>query len=149
MASNRPHFLTVVAVLGMATFILDCSAGMQSSTIIQSTSSPGGSPIGGGGSPNPSPTPTPAGQISVNWGQTTLNTDGSATNISGYKLYFGTTSGGPYTGANGISSPISTGPVMSYTMTLTPGNTYYFVVSTVNSAGVESAQSSELTYKVP
>jgi len=65
--------------------------------------------------------------------------------VSGYNVYRGTSDGGPYIKVN--SSLIST---LSYTDTaVTSGNTYYYVSTSVDSAGVESIYSSQVTVPIP
>lgn len=80
------------------------------------------------------------GNATVSWAAPTLNTDGSAlTNLSGYRVNYGTTRGGPYTRTVDISNTSITRHVVE---NLTPG-TYYFAVVARTSAGVESAMSAE------
>jgi hypothetical protein len=65
--------------------------------------------------------------------------------VSGYNVYRGTSDGGPYTKMN--SSLIST---LSYTdTTVASGNTYYYVCTSVDSAGVESIYSNQVAAPVP
>jgi Fibronectin type III domain len=65
------------------------------------------------------------------------------TNLAGYKLYMGTASGV-------YGAPTSLGVVTTTTLkTLVPGTTYYFALTAFNTAGQESAKTSELSYKAP
>jgi hypothetical protein len=65
------------------------------------------------------------------------------TNIASYKLSYGTSPGS-------YSNTISTGTVSNSTVSgLSEGQTYYFVVKAVNTAGLESVPSTELSYQVP
>jgi len=66
--------------------------------------------------------------------------------VSGYNVYRGTTSGGPYTKIN--SSLITT---LSYTdSSVTSGNTYYYVCTAVDLQGVESIYySNQATAQIP
>jgi len=65
------------------------------------------------------------------------------TDIAGYKLSYGT-SPGTY------SNTISTGTATTTTVSgLNEGQTYYFVVKAVNTAGLESAPSTEIAHLVP
>jgi hypothetical protein len=65
------------------------------------------------------------------------------TNIAGYKLYMGTTSGV-------YGAPIDVGPVTTYIVkNLLGGKTYYFAITAYNTSGVESAKSAEITYTAP
>jgi hypothetical protein len=71
------------------------------------------------------------GQAQVEWK--------SVTNATGYKVKYGTTSGGPYT------TTIDAGDRLGMLIDgLTPGTNYYFVVTAYNGKG-ESAASSELS----
>jgi hypothetical protein len=71
----------------------------------------------------------------LSWVPPTTNVDGSRlTNLSGYRVYWGTASG-----SYPNSVTLNNGGLASYVVTdLAPG-TYYFVVTARNSAGVESA----------
>jgi len=69
----------------------------------------------------------------------------STSSVSGYNVYRGTTSGGPYTKLNG-SSLVTT----SYSdSTVQSGSTYFYVTTAVSSAGVESAKSNEVRAPIP
>jgi hypothetical protein len=72
-------------------------------------------------------------------------TASTSTGISGYDVYRGTASGGPYTLLN--SSPVSG---TTYTdSTVQAGDTYYYVATAVNSSGAQSADSNQATAVVP
>ncbi len=77
--------------------------------------------------------------VSLTW------TASTSPNISGYNVYRGTVSGGPYSKLN---SSFVAGT--SYTDT-TPlaGNTYYYVVTAVNSSNIESTYSIQASADVP
>lgn len=78
------------------------------------------------------------GSATLSWTPPTLNTDGSAlTNLSGYKIYWGTALG-TYPNSVTLSNPGLTSYVVD---NLVPG-TYYFVATALNSVGVESTFSS-------
>ena len=63
----------------------------------------------------------------------------------GYYAYVSVQSGGPYTKIN--STPVA---ATSYTdTTVQAGQTYYFVITSVNSKNVESAYSAEVSALVP
>ena len=65
--------------------------------------------------------------------------------VSGYNVYRGTTNGGPYTQIN--SSLITT---LTYTDTaVTSGNIYYYVCTSVDSQGVESIYSDQVSAQIP
>jgi len=77
--------------------------------------------------------------VSVTW------TASNSSNISGYNVYRGTTSGGPYT-------QINTGLVTttSYTdNTVVAGQVYYYVATAVNGSGQQSGYSSQVQATVP
>jgi hypothetical protein len=79
------------------------------------------------------------------WVPPTQNNDGSPlTNLAGYKIYWAT-SPGPY--PNSIT--LTQAGLTSYRVeSLTP-NTYFFVITAMNSAGVESALSNVATLAIP
>ncbi|MBW1767367.1 MAG: fibronectin type III domain-containing protein, partial [Deltaproteobacteria bacterium] len=78
------------------------------------------------------PTLTLAGSAIVTW---TANTD---SDLAGYRIYYSTSKGGPY----GSSTDLIPKPQISHTITdLTDGETYYFVVVAVDTAGNESPPS--------
>jgi Abnormal spindle-like microcephaly-assoc'd, ASPM-SPD-2-Hydin len=70
----------------------------------------------------------------------------SATTVAGYNVYRGTTTGGPY------ASKLTASPVTSTQFTdsgLQSGQTYYYVVTAVDSNGVESVYSNQATASIP
>ncbi len=75
----------------------------------------------------------------------TENTDGTPlTNLSGYDIHYGTSSGN-YTQTINVSNP----GIATYVVdNLTPGTTYYFTVAAVNAAGTESPLSTEVSATV-
>jgi hypothetical protein len=74
-----------------------------------------------------------------------LNWTPSSSTYSGFNVYRGTTSGGPYTKVD--SSVI---PITSYSDAgVTSGKTYYYVATEVDSTGMESGYSSEATATIP
>lgn len=75
----------------------------------------------------------------------TLSWTASTSSVVGYYCYSSNTSGGPYAKLN--SSP-STSTTCTDT-TVQAGDTYYFVVTSVDSSNVESAYSSEVSATVP
>ncbi|HTK98428.1 MAG TPA: hypothetical protein VL379_10420 [Pseudomonadales bacterium] len=76
----------------------------------------------------------------LSWQAPTKNVDGSAlTNLAGYKVYYGN---GPRTYTQTVS--ISGASTLQRTIALTPG-TWYFAVSAIDSQGVESAKSGEVS----
>jgi hypothetical protein len=74
-----------------------------------------------------------------------LNWTPSSSTYSGFNVYRGTTSGGPYNkvDASMISTP-------SYTdAAVTQGQTYYYVATELDSTGLESGYSSEVSATIP
>ncbi len=66
----------------------------------------------------------------------------TSTNLAGYKVYVGTASGR-------YGTPLNVGNVSSYVLSnLTAGTTYYFVVTSYNSSGGESAPSNEVSKSI-
>lgn len=81
--------------------------------------------------------PVTTGSAYLNWIRPTLNNDGSAlTDLAGYKIYYGTSSGS-LTNSVTVSADLT-----NYTINALNLGTWYFAVSSVNAAGVEGAQSS-------
>jgi hypothetical protein len=75
----------------------------------------------------------------------TLNWDASASKVSGYNVYRSTTSGSGY-----IKLNASLVTVTSYTDTsVQSGSTYFYVTTSVDANGVESADSNQATAVVP
>jgi fibronectin type 3 domain-containing protein len=69
----------------------------------------------------------------------------SGSPVIGYKVYRGTQSGGPY-------ALLSTGSINAETFTdatVTSGQTYFYVVTAMSSAGLESAFSNEVAAVIP
>jgi len=66
----------------------------------------------------------------------------SETNLAGYKLYYGAASRA-YTNVSNL------GNVLSASVTLLEGSTYYFAVTAVNTLGVESDYSEEVSHNIP
>jgi hypothetical protein len=79
--------------------------------------------------------------VALDWLAPSENTDGSPlTDLQGYKLHYGKAKQ-TYTDAIDIKGS----GVQSYVVDNLPAGTYYFAVTAVNSAGAESAYSSEVT----
>lgn len=78
------------------------------------------------------------GSAKVTWTAPTKNTDGTAlTNLSGFKVLFGTSSG-----ALNQSVSVNDPKATSTTVNALGAGTWYFAVRAVNSSGTESASSS-------
>jgi Abnormal spindle-like microcephaly-assoc'd, ASPM-SPD-2-Hydin len=74
-----------------------------------------------------------------------LSWTASTSTVSGYNVYRGTASGGPYTKIN--SSLVAT---LSYTdSTVQSSTTYYYVTTAVDSSGGESVYSNEVPASIP
>jgi hypothetical protein len=72
------------------------------------------------------------------WDAPTTNTDGSPlTDLAGYKIYYGTSSGN-------YTTIIDVGNVTTYFINNLVLGTYYFTVTTYNTSGVESAYANEI-----
>lgn len=65
--------------------------------------------------------------------------------VAGYNVYRGTVSGGPYTKINTALDSAA----KYVDTTVQSGQTYYYVVTAVSTAGVESAYSKQVTAVVP
>ena len=77
--------------------------------------------------------------VALSWNAST------STSIAGYNVYRGTVSGGPYSKINSVLDPS-----MSYSdSTVQSGQTYYYVTTAVDSAGVESSYSSGVQAVIP
>ena len=75
----------------------------------------------------------------------TLTWNASTSTVNGYNLYRGTVSGGPYTK---INSSVDANTTFTDT-TVQAGQTYYWVVTAVDSSNVESSNSNEVSATVP
>ncbi|HUI46754.1 MAG TPA: Ig-like domain-containing protein [Nitrospirota bacterium] len=99
----------------------------------------------GGDSATASLTVTAPTSVTLSWSAPTSYSNGTplnpATDLSTYKIYYGTASG-VYTQVVSVPNPGST--TVTQTLNLTPG-TYYFVVSDVDTAGQESNYSNEMS----
>jgi len=82
--------------------------------------------------------------VTINWMPPTENTDGTTlTNLAGYDIHYGTTSGN-LTQSVSVTNP---GLATYVVDNLSPG-TYYFAVAAVNSDGTESPMSSVVSATV-
>ncbi|SRR6266498_522448 len=99
------------------------------------------------------PTKTATATVTVNPTTTTTQhivdlswNSSTSANITGYNLYRGSTSGGPY-------SQVNSGGLVASTLytdsTVASGQTYYYVVTAVDSSGIESAYSNQIQAVVP
>ena len=80
----------------------------------------------------------------LSWTAPTHNEDGSAlTDLAGFKIYWGTTPG-IYTNSERIDNP----GITTYTVDGLPPDTYEFVTTSLNAAGIESTYSNPATKTV-
>ena len=85
------------------------------------------------------------GSVTLNWAAPTQNEDGTPlTDLSGYKFYWGTSTGN-YPNSVTLNNPGLTTYVVD---NLAPG-TYEFVATSFNTSGIESAYSNPATKTVP
>ena len=76
--------------------------------------------------------------ITLNWTAPTTNTDGSTlTDLAGYKIYYGNSSGN-------YTNSVNVGNASSYTFSSLNNGTYYFAATAYDTSGVESALSNEV-----
>jgi Abnormal spindle-like microcephaly-assoc'd, ASPM-SPD-2-Hydin len=70
----------------------------------------------------------------------------TSANVQGYNVYRGTTSGGPYTKI----SPTLSGSALSFTdIAPVSGSNYFYIVTSVDSTGLESTASNEVRVAIP
>jgi fibronectin type 3 domain-containing protein len=75
----------------------------------------------------------------------TLNLTPNSSNVTGYNVYRSTTLNGPYTKLN---SPVVTSTTYTDTAVVA-SQTYFYVGTSVDSAGIETAYSSQVTATIP
>jgi fibronectin type 3 domain-containing protein len=93
--------------------------------------------------PTPTPTPTPqpsSHSVDVMWDPS------PSSNLQGYKVYRSQVSGGPY---SSISGTLSTSTSQFADTTVFSGQQYFYVVTSIDVNGLESAASSEVSITVP
>jgi hypothetical protein len=102
-------------------------------------------PLTGTTAPPPPPPPPPAtGSATVSWTPPSQNTDGSQLgNLSGYHIYYGAAAGN-LTQSVAIANPGLTRYVLNGLST----QTWYFSMTSYNSAGVESGRSAVQSFTV-
>jgi Abnormal spindle-like microcephaly-assoc'd, ASPM-SPD-2-Hydin len=89
-------------------------------------------------SANATVTITPLNFVDLSW-------TASTSTVSGYNIYRATVSGGPYT----IINPSLQSGTTYTDSTVQAGQTYYYVTTAVNSSGVESAYSNQVSAAIP
>jgi fibronectin type III domain protein len=89
-------------------------------------------------------TDEPPAQIRLTWTPSTTKADGTlATDVAGYRIYYGQASG-KYSFVKTVGHQPSAGIVG-----LVPGRTYYFAVAAYDTAGTESSLSNEVSVVAP
>ena len=123
--SKLTNIRGIFALALTASLISGCSLGGSNST----------------GSPTPTPTPsTMPHSVGLNW-------DASPSpNLQGYKVYRSQVSGGPY---NPISSMLSTGTQQFTDSSVSSGQSYFYVVTSIDVNGLESGPSPEVGANIP
>lgn len=117
------------AVAGLSFLLGACGGGNSTGTSSSTSSSSGGTATYGESAT--------AREFVISWSPPTQNTDGTTLyDLAGYKIYYGVS-------ADNLSDSITVDAnSTSYTLTgLVPGTTYYFAMTTHNSAGAESEMS--------
>ncbi len=104
--------------------------------------------------------PAACDEALLSWDGPVSNTDQTClTDIGGYRLYWGTTQGGPYPHMLDLGMPCNDGPPTpcgtagamppmpkcSYRLADLPNGPVYFVMTTYNASGVESAPTGEVS----
>jgi hypothetical protein len=98
-------------------------------------------PTGGSSTVTPPPASSGPTSVSLAWQPPTQNTDGSPiTNLAGYKVHYGTTSG-DYTQTVAVNNAGLT----RYVLDNLKSGTYYFAITAYNAQGTESTLSGELS----
>jgi fibronectin type 3 domain-containing protein len=77
--------------------------------------------------------------VTLNWHAST------SANVTGYNVYRGTQSGGPYAKVNTVLDTSTT----EVDYAVTAGQTYYYVVTAVNASSQESAYSTQIKAVIP
>jgi hypothetical protein len=81
------------------------------------------------------------GAATLSWTPPTRNTDGSTlTNLAGYRIYYGTSSG-----ALTKTITVNSAGIASYVVSDLSPATYYFAITAFNSSGAESPRSAVVT----
>jgi hypothetical protein len=139
--SRRGFYLCVVAALGFA--LSACGGGGGGGGSGSSAAASTSATASNNASSVDPPTPSD-GAVTINWSPPTENTDGSPlTDLSGYNIHYGTSSGN-YTQTVSVSNP----GIATYVVDNLTAGTYYFAVGAVNSQGIESPLSAEVSTTV-
>jgi hypothetical protein len=93
------------------------------------------------GSASSTPPPSPTGSAILSWSPPTQNTNGTTlTNLTGYRIRWGTTQG---TYPNSVL--INNASARTYTVSNLAAGRWYFVITAVNSSGTESPYSNAVS----
>jgi fibronectin type 3 domain-containing protein len=84
-------------------------------------------------------TPPPQHSVNLSW------TASVSQNVTGYNVYRGIQTGGPYSKIN----PVLDASTLYTDTTVVDGTTYYYVTTSVNSSNEESAYSNQATAVIP
>lgn len=85
------------------------------------------------------------GSATLSWSPPTARTDGTAlTNLAGYRIHYGTSSGS-YPNSITIDNP----GITTYVVENLTSGTYYFAMSAFDSAGVESSRTNPVSKTIP
>ena len=149
-ASGTYFAFALTSVQGSANFGTPATATIDVNAATASTgssssggsSSSSGSSSSGGSSSGSSSSST--NSVSLSWSAPTDNTNGTAlTNLAGYHIYYGTNS-------TDLSQKISltTVGLLTYVVTNLNSGTWYFYITSVNTAGVESRPSAVVSASI-
>jgi len=128
-----------VIILFIILLLTACGGGGSGDTATPLDPNQGGKGNGGGSGI------TSYGTATLSWLPPTENTDGSALTLAGYKIYYGTSEGN-YTEVISIDNV----GIATYVIDNLPaGNTYYFVVTAVDTDGIESGYSEVGSKTIP
>ena len=140
---NKKACLILLASLFITT-LFGCGGGGGSSASLDSSTSSSSQTGEGATTTSDGTVTTEVRAVTLAWDAPTTNTDGSslnpATDLSMYKIYYGTASL-MYTTVVNVTNPGTA--TISKTLNLSPG-TYYFSVTTVDISGQESGHSNEV-----
>ena len=118
-----------------------CALGLLVSLFLISGCASGGKNTITSGTPTPTPTPSPtAHSVAITWQSS------PSTNLQGYKVYRSQISGGPYTP---ISSILPTSPEQFTDSSVVSGQDYFYVMTSIDVNGLESAPSAEVSAQIP
>ncbi len=135
--SRRGVYFCAVAALGIA--LSACGGGGASGAVGTAANAQSAT----GTALNNPPTAS-SGAVTLNWSPPTQNTDGTPlTNLSGYDIHYGNSSGN-YTQTITVSNP----GIATYVVDNLSAGTYYFSVTAVNAQGTESPLSSQVSTTV-